>query len=86
MARSMGHGFHVTAQEGWFTVSESAQREVLSQLLKLNHERYEAEQKAGLHEKEGKKKSTGNGWKAKGKPSPRMGRWGCNSPNGVYLC
>jgi hypothetical protein len=45
MARSMGHGFHVTAQEGWFTVSESTRREVLSRLLKLNHERREEEQK-----------------------------------------
>lgn len=42
----LGHGFHETAQGVRFTVSESARREVLSRLLKLNHERYEEEQKA----------------------------------------
>jgi len=32
-------------------VSESARREVLARLLKLNHERYAEEVKQGLHEK-----------------------------------
>lgn len=41
----LGHGFHETAQGIRFTVSESARREVLSRLLKLNHERWEEEQK-----------------------------------------
>jgi hypothetical protein len=44
----LGHGFHETAASGGgirFTVSESARREVLSRLLKLNHERYEEEMK-----------------------------------------
>lgn len=41
----LGHGFHETAQGIRFTVSESARREILSRLLKLNHERYEEEQK-----------------------------------------
>ena len=39
----LGHGFHETAQGVRFTVSESARREVLSRLLKLNHERHEEE-------------------------------------------
>ena len=43
---SLGHDFHETAQGVRFTVSESARREVLSRLLKLNHERWEEEQKA----------------------------------------
>ena len=42
----LGNGFHETAQGIRFTVSESARREVLSRLLRLNHERYEEEQKA----------------------------------------
>lgn len=41
----LGHDFHETAQGIRFTISESARREVLSRLLKLNHERYEEEQK-----------------------------------------
>jgi len=41
----LGHGFHETAQGIRFTVSEAARREILSRLLKLNHERYEEEQK-----------------------------------------
>lgn len=53
------HGFHETAQGIRYTISESARREVLSRLLKLNHERYEEEVKAGLHEKGGKKKEGG---------------------------
>jgi hypothetical protein len=42
----LGHDFHETAQGVRFTVSESARREVLSRLLRLNHERWEEEQKA----------------------------------------
>jgi hypothetical protein len=53
---SLGHDFHETAQEVRFTVSESARREILSRLLKLNHERYEEEQKQGAVEESGKKK------------------------------
>jgi hypothetical protein len=41
----LGHDFHQTAQGVRFTVSESARREILSRLLKLNHERWEEEQK-----------------------------------------
>jgi hypothetical protein len=41
----LGHDFHETAQGVRFTVSEAARREILSRLLKLNHERYEEEQK-----------------------------------------
>lgn len=65
---SLGHDFLETAQGTRFTVSESARREVLSRLLKLNHERYEDEVKAGLHEKKGKSgKSKGKGRKKKTK-------------------
>lgn len=40
----LGHGFHETAQGVRYTLSESARREVLARLLKLNHERWEEEQ------------------------------------------
>lgn len=60
----LGHGFHETAQGIRYTISESARREVLSRLLRLNHERYEEEVKAGLHE-QGGKKSAGKGKKSK---------------------
>jgi hypothetical protein len=55
----LGHDFHETAQGMRFTVSESARREVLSRLLRLNHERWEEEQKekdeSGKVKDEGKK-------------------------------
>ena len=44
----------------------SGLREVLARLLALNHERYAAEVKAGLHEKKGKKKTGGSGKEAAG--------------------
>lgn len=40
---SLDHGFHETKQGTRFTISESARREVLARLLKLNHERYQEE-------------------------------------------
>jgi len=50
----LGHGFHKTRQGVRFTISESARREVLARLLKLNHERYAEEVAQGLHEKKGR--------------------------------
>jgi hypothetical protein len=47
----LGHGFHETKQGVRYTISEPARREVLTRLLKLNHERYAEEVKQGLHEK-----------------------------------
>ena len=47
----LGHGFHETKQGLRFTISESARREVLARLLKLNHERYAEEVAQGLHNK-----------------------------------
>lgn len=47
----MGHGFHATKQGERYTLSEPARRTVLDRLLSLNHQRYEEELKAGLHEK-----------------------------------
>ena len=62
----LGHGFHETAQGIRYTISESARREVLSRLLKLNHERYEEEQSANAsrqrveNEKKAKSKKVKN--------------------------
>ena len=63
----LGHGIHETKQGVRFTISESARREILSRLLKLNHERYAEEVKQGLHDKKGKTTpaSTGRGRKSK---------------------
>jgi len=66
----LGHGFHETAQGIRFTVSESARREVLSRLLKLNHERHEEEQMA-VENVEGQKSKV-KGRKAKPKSADQM--------------
>lgn len=42
----LDHGFHETKQGTRFTISESARREVLQRLLKLNHERHEQEEQS----------------------------------------
>lgn len=59
----LGHGFHKTKQGVRYTISESARRTVLDRLLALNHQRYEEEVRAGLHEKKkagsGKRKAKG---------------------------
>ena len=55
----LGHDFHKTKQGVRFTISESARREVLQRLLKLNHERYAEEVKQGLHKKKGASKKAG---------------------------
>jgi hypothetical protein len=57
----LGHGFHETKQGTRFTISESARREVLARLLKLNHERYAEEVAQGLHDKKGKAKAPKDG-------------------------
>jgi hypothetical protein len=60
----LGHGFHETPQGVRFTISEAARREVLTRLLRLNHERYAEEVRQGLHEKKGGKPKKGAGKKA----------------------
>ena len=55
----LGHGFHETKQGLRYTISESARREVLGRLLKLNHERYAEEVAQGLHEKRAKARKKG---------------------------
>ena len=64
---NLDHGFHETKQGVRYTISEAARREVLARLLTLNHERYAAEVKQGLHEK--RPKTTGG--KTRGKRTPK---------------
>ena len=75
---NLGHGFHETKLGTRFTISESARREVLSRLLKLNHERYAEEVKQGLHDKKGKAKParSGRGRKSKAFTSTRSLKFG----------
>lgn len=70
----LGHDFHETAQGMRFTLSESARREILSRLLKLNHERYEEEVRAGLHENGVKSKEGGTRKSAKGSRGKRKSK------------
>ncbi len=55
----LGHGFHETKQGVRFTTSESARREALARLLKLNHERYAEEVAQGLHEPKARRAAGG---------------------------
>ncbi len=61
----LGHGFHETAQGVRFTLSQAARREVLARLLKLNHERWEEEQR--IKDEGGRIKAESNKQKAGGK-------------------
>jgi hypothetical protein len=49
----LDHGFYETKQGIRFTISETARREVVQRLLRLNHERFAEEEKQGLHGKKG---------------------------------
>lgn len=47
----LDHGFHETKQGLRFTLSRANSNSVLDRLLSLNHERYENEERAGVHDK-----------------------------------
>ena len=68
----LGHGFHETKQGTRFTISESARREVLARLLKLNHERYAEEVAQGLHDKKGNAAKAPRKLKGKASPEPSL--------------
>jgi hypothetical protein len=56
----LGHGFHevgyLPANDNVrYTISEPARIEILKRLSALNRQRWEEEEKAGLHKKKGKK-------------------------------
>ena len=72
---ALGHSFHETKQGPRFTLSESARREVLARLLKLNHERYAEEVAQGLHDKS-KGKTAKTLRKSKGKASSEPSLFG----------
>ena len=52
----LDHGFHDTRQGTRYTIGPVVRQEILDRLLELNHARYAAEVKAGLHNKHGRKK------------------------------
>jgi hypothetical protein len=49
------HGFHDTRQGTRYTIGAAVRQEIMDRLLELNHARYAAEVKAGVH-KSGKKR------------------------------
>jgi hypothetical protein len=57
LAAGLDHGFHDTRQGPRYTIGPVVRLEILDRLLELNHERYAAEVKAGLHDKRGRKRS-----------------------------
>ena len=58
LAAGLDHGFHDTRQGSRYTIGAAVRQEILDRLLELNHERYAAEVKVGLHDKRGRKRST----------------------------
>jgi len=58
LAAGLDHGFHDTRQGPRYTIGPVVRQEILDRLLELNHERYAAEVKAGLHDKRSRKRST----------------------------
>ncbi len=57
LAGGLEHGFHETRQGFRYTIGAAVRQEILDRLLELNHERYAAEVKAGLHDKRGRKRA-----------------------------
>jgi len=57
----LDHGFHETKQGLRFTIRKSALRIALDRLLALNHQRYDEEVRAGLHDKKAKAGSSKRG-------------------------
>jgi hypothetical protein len=54
----LDHGFHDTRQGSRHTIGPVVRQEILDRLVELNHARYAAEVKAGLHDKLRKKRSS----------------------------
>ena len=52
----LDYGFHDTRQGTRYTIGPAVRQEILDRLLELNHARYAAEAKAGLHDKPRKKR------------------------------
>ncbi|MEU8124651.1 DNA methyltransferase [Spirillospora sp. NPDC049024] len=51
----LDHGHYGVGRETRYTVGPAVQRELVDRLLELNHERYAAEDAAGLHDKKNKR-------------------------------
>ena len=61
LGAGLDHGFHDTRQGPRYTIGPVVRQEILDRLLELNHDRYAAEVKAGLHDKRGRKRSAQSG-------------------------
>jgi hypothetical protein len=57
----LDHGFHDTRQGTRYTIGPVVRQEILDRLLELNHARYAAEVKAGLHKPRKKRPAADNG-------------------------
>ncbi len=57
LGAGLDHGFHDTRQGPRYTIGAAVRQEILDRLLELNHERYAAEVKLGLHDKRSRKRS-----------------------------
>ena len=56
IAAGLDHGFHKTRQGTRYTIGLAERQEILDRLLELNHQRYTAEDKMGLHGKRTRKR------------------------------
>jgi hypothetical protein len=61
LAAGLDHGFHDTRQGTRYTIGPAVRREVLDRLLELNHARYAAEVKAGVHKPRKRRPTAHNG-------------------------
>jgi hypothetical protein len=57
----LDHGFHDTRQGTRYTIGPVVRQEILDRLLELNHDRYAAEVKAGLHKPRKKRPTADDG-------------------------
>ena len=57
LAAGLDHAFHDTRQGRRYTIGATVRQEILDRLLELNHERYGEEERAGLHNKPGRKRA-----------------------------
>jgi hypothetical protein len=58
LAARLARGFHDTRQGRRYTIGRVARQEIMDRLPELNHERYAAEVKSGLHYKRDRKRAT----------------------------
>jgi hypothetical protein len=70
----LDHGIHPVGRSARFTVGFAMQREIVDRLLELNHECYDAEAAAGLHDKNDKNSPRGATGSAQAGPAVRQSK------------